>query len=193
MGPAPRSEAAFPAAAQPPAGLLPEQVPQFIVFGSDDNGYSGLEGSGASGGLHFLTELFSGLRNPAGSGNPRTFDASAPHYSFYVNTYYITPTPRSKSAYDSAEMENPVYVKRAWKEAMDNGHEIGVHTHSHPHGKEFSRRQWQKEIQRCIDILGLPYAAGESRRYQAENPVWVSTAAAWPDSAPRFSNTTTIR
>jgi len=59
-------------------------------------------------------------------------------------------------------MENPVYVRRAWKEAMDNGHEIGVHTHSHPHGKQFSRRRWRKEIQRCIDILGLPFAASET-------------------------------
>jgi peptidoglycan/xylan/chitin deacetylase (PgdA/CDA1 family) len=160
--PPPRSEAAFPAAARPPTGLLPEQVPQFIVFGSDDNGYSGLEGPGASGGLHFLTGLFSGLCNPVGRGNPLTFDASAPHYSFYVNTYYIIPSTE-KSAYDNAEMENPVTIKRAWKEAMDNGHEIGVHTHSHPHGKQFSRSQWQKEIQRCIDILGQPYTADEAR------------------------------
>jgi peptidoglycan/xylan/chitin deacetylase (PgdA/CDA1 family) len=160
------SEAAFPAAAQPPAGLLPSQVPQFIVCGSDDNGYSGLESPGATGGLHFLSELFSGLRNPAGSGNPLTFDASAPHYSFYVNTYTISSVAK-KSAYDSAEMEKPVYVKRAWKEAMDNGHEIGVHTHSHPHGKEFSRRQWRKEIQRCIDILGQPYATDELQKRTA--------------------------
>lgn len=157
----PRSAVAFPAAARPPAGLLPEQVPQFIVFGSDDNGYSGLEGPGATGGLHFLTVLFSGLCNPSGSGNPLTFDASAPHYSFYVNTYAID-SAAAKSAYDSAKMENPATVRLAWKEAMDNGHEIGVHTHSHPHGKQFSRRQWQKEIQRCIDILGLPYAPGET-------------------------------
>jgi peptidoglycan/xylan/chitin deacetylase (PgdA/CDA1 family) len=157
--PTPRSEAALPAMAQPPAGLLPEQVPQFIVFGSDDNGFSGLEGSGASGGLHFLTGLFSSRRNPAGSGNPRTFDAAAPHYSFYVNTYYIAPAAAEKNAYGNSEQEDPLYVRRAWKEAADNGHEIGDHTHSHPHGREFSRRQWRKEIQLCIDILGLPYAA----------------------------------
>ncbi len=155
----PRSEAVFPAAAMPPAGLLPEQAPQFIVFGSDDNGSSGLEGSGAAGGLHFLTELFSGLRNPAGSGNALTFDGTVPHYSYYVNTYYISPAG-GKAAYESGEMENPAYVRRAWKEALDNGHELGVHTHSHPHGKEFSSRQWRDEIQRCIDILGRPYAPG---------------------------------
>jgi len=165
-GPGVRTEISVPAAAQPPAGLLPSQVPQFIVFGSDDNGYSGLESPGASGGLHFLTELFSGLRNPAGSGNPRTFDAATPHYSFYVNTYYISSAAK-KSAYDSAEMENPVYVRRAWKEAMDNGHEIGVHTHSHPHGNQYSQNQWQNEIQQCIDIIGLPYAADEAQKNPA--------------------------
>ena len=159
----PHPAAAASPSSRPPAGLLPEQVPQFIVFGSDDNGYSGLEGSGAAGGLHFLTELFAGLRNPPGSGDPLTFDALVPHYSFYVNTYYISPATE-KSAYASAEMENPVFVKRAWKEAVDKGNEIGAHTHSHPHGKEFSRRQWRKEIRRCIDILGQPYAADEFQK-----------------------------
>src|SRR5512136_2903047 len=74
-----------------PGGLGPQQVPLFVCFGSDDNGYSGLEGSGAAGGLHFLTELFAGWHNPAGTGNTGTFDGAPAHYSFYVNTYYITP------------------------------------------------------------------------------------------------------
>jgi hypothetical protein len=159
--PAPRSQPASPPGIQPPAGLLPAQAPQFIVFGSDDNGNSGLEGSGATGGLHFLTELFLGRRNPAGSGNPLTFDSSPLHFSFYVNTYYIQAALAEKPAYGS-EGENPVFIKRAWKEALDNGHEIGVHTHAHPHGREFSQRQWLEEMQRCIDILGRPYDAAES-------------------------------
>ncbi len=160
--PAPRSHPAVPPGIAPPGGLLPAQAPQFIVFGSDDNGNSGLEGSGATGGLHFLTEMFSARRNPAGSGNPLTFDASPLHYSFYVNTYYITPASGEPSAYGGAELENPAYVRRAWKEAVDNGHEIGAHTHSHPHGKEFNPRRWQEEIQLCIDILGRPYVADDS-------------------------------
>ena len=84
--------------------------------GSDDNGFSGLEGSGAGGGLHFLTRLFAGQRNPPGGGNPLTFDAAPPHFSFYVNTYYIDAAPMKGSAYGS-ERENPVFVRRAWKEA----------------------------------------------------------------------------
>lgn len=152
-GPGVRTEISGPANANPPGGLRPGQVPQFVCFGTDDNGYSGLESASATGGLHFLTELFSGLRNPAGLGNVLTFDGTVPHYSFYVNTYYLNPAS-GKSAYESGEMENPVYVRRAWKEALDNGHEIGVHTHSHPHGNQYSQNQWQDEIQHCIDILG---------------------------------------
>ena len=59
--------------ALPPAGLASQQVPLFVCFGSDDNGYSGLEGSGAAGGLHFLTQLVAARFNPAGMGNPGTF------------------------------------------------------------------------------------------------------------------------
>jgi len=157
----PLAEMRFPAADRPPAGLTPEQVPQFIVFGSDDNGYSGLAGSGGSGGLHFLTEMFAGQRNPEGGNDPRTFDASPLHYSFYVNTFYITADAAGPPVYEGRR-ENPVYVKRAWKEALDGGHEIGVHTHSHPHGSELNQLQWQEEMQRCIEILGRPFEASES-------------------------------
>jgi len=159
------TEAPPPAAMHPPAGLLPGQVPQFVVFGSDDNGNSGLEGSGGGGGLHFLTQLFAARRNPAGGGDSLTFDASPLHYSFYVNTYYIDAAPTENSAY-GGERENPVFIKRAWKEALDNGHEIGVHTHSHAHGREFSRQQWLQEMLLCIDILGRPYDAAAT----PENP-----------------------
>ena len=116
---------------KPPGQLITDQVPQFIVIGNDDVGYSGLDGNG---GLHYLTELFASRKNP---------DGSPIHYSFYVNTIYITP--RGK--------EDPERVKQAWKAAIDAGHEIGVHTHSHPHGREFSVKQWEQEMQLCIDHL----------------------------------------
>ncbi len=50
-------------------------------------------------------------------------------------------------------MEGPNFVKQSWKEAYDAGHEIGVHTHSHPHGRDFSIGKWEKEMQQCIDML----------------------------------------
>jgi Polysaccharide deacetylase len=127
----------------PPGGLSPRQVPQFVSFGSDDNPYSGLPASGGGGGLHYLTELFASRRNPAGDGDTRTFDGRPPHYSFYVNTKYITAEGE----------EDPALVKESWREAIEHGHEIGVHTHSHPHGQAFGVDEWGHEIRLCIDHL----------------------------------------
>ena len=153
----PRTETLPAHAAAPPSGLKARQVPLFVCFGSDDNGSSGLEGSGAAGGLHFLTELFAGRRNPNGTGNLATFDGAPLHYSFYVNTMYLTGdlgTP----AYASLSHEDPMWVKRAWREGVEAGHEIGNHTHSHPHGGEFTADQWEDEMRRCAEILERPLA-----------------------------------
>jgi len=119
----------------PPGGLSSAQVPMFVSFGTDDNPYSD--------GLNYLTELFASRKNPARSGNAATFDGLPLHYSFYVNTIYITPEGK----------EDPESVKRSWKVALEHGHEIGVHTHSHPHGEDFSVKEWQGEIDLCIDHL----------------------------------------
>jgi Polysaccharide deacetylase len=130
----------------PPGELSTEQVPLFVSFGTDDNPYSGMEGSGGDGGMHYLTELFASRKNPAGSGNAQTFDGLTPHYSLYVNTIYIT----------SQGQEDPGFVKQSWKEAFDQGNEVGVHTHSHPHGRGFSTGKWETEIRQCIDLLTQP-------------------------------------
>jgi peptidoglycan/xylan/chitin deacetylase (PgdA/CDA1 family) len=131
----------------PPAGLTPYEVPLFVVFGSDDNG--------VPDGMHFLTGLFVDRINPSGTGNPQTFDGMPAHFSFYVNTRFIVPES-GPAAYARTVKSNPVEVKLAWQEAIDNGHEIGVHTHSHPHGSSFTVARWQEEIDRCIEILGRP-------------------------------------
>jgi hypothetical protein len=128
----------------PPGGLDPKRVPQFVVFGSDDNGYSGLPGSGGEGGLHYMTELFAARRNP---------DGTPLHFSFYVSTKYLTPQG----------VEDPAMVKRAWQEAIEHGHELGVHTHSHPHGAQFTADMWEKEIHACIDRLVGPDGPGIAR------------------------------
>ena len=128
----------------PPGNLSPEQVPLFVVFGSDDNGYSGLEGSGGEGGMTFVNELFMSRRSREGKSL---------HYSFYVNTIYITPDGN----------EDPALVKKSWKNALDKGNEIAVHTHSHPHGREFTVEQWEKEIKQCMDWLTKPDGIGVRR------------------------------
>jgi peptidoglycan/xylan/chitin deacetylase (PgdA/CDA1 family) len=134
-------------------------VPQFIVFGSDDNGYSGLDGSGAAGGMRFLTGLFAGRHNPPGAGSPGTFDSAPVHFSFYVNTHYVTG--ETIAAYGDMVFDDPVWVKRAWQEAIDAGHEIGAHTHSHPHGRDLSVAEWEDQIARCIGVIGRPHDPDE--------------------------------
>ena len=108
---------------------LTEKAPLFVSFGIDDNPYSGLPESGGAGGIHYMTELFS-------------IDHKL-HYSFYVNTKYISD--------DSAEDAD--LVKRSWKEAIDYGNEIGVHTHSHPHGRNFTVEEWEGEMLLCLAHL----------------------------------------
>lgn len=144
----------------------PARTPQFVCVSSDDNGYSGLPGSPHEGGLRYLTALFAALRNPAGAGEPRTFDGAAPHYTFFVNTRYVVPDVPNPHAGGYGVGDDPALVRAAWLEAFAAGHEAGVHTHSHPHGRPFSVAEWAGEMRRSIDILtgpppglGLPRAA----------------------------------
>jgi hypothetical protein len=53
--------------------------------------------------------------------------------------------------------EDPVWVRRAWREAVEAGNEIGNHTHSHPHGRDLTAGQWEEEMRRCAEILVQPY------------------------------------
>jgi len=43
------------------------------------------------------------------------------------------------------------YMNLTYKNAYDNGFEIGCHTHNHLNGSSFSIEKWKKEIQTCID------------------------------------------
>lgn len=147
---------------RPPAGLAAARTPQFVCVASDDNGYSGLPGSPHDGGLHYLTELFASLRNPAGAGDARTFDGASPHYTFFVNTRYILPDVPNPHAGGYGVGDDPVLVKRAWREAVEHGHEIGVHTHSHPHGRTFTVAQWEAEMKRSVEILTRPWNPEET-------------------------------
>jgi hypothetical protein len=124
----PRHPSGGAVSARPPAGLAAARVPQFVVFGFDDNGISGRPGSGTSGGLRFVNELFGGRRNPRGRDNARTYDGSPALFSLYVVTRYI----------ERPESDVPEHVKREWRAALEAGHEIGIHTHEHAHGTAFS-------------------------------------------------------
>jgi peptidoglycan/xylan/chitin deacetylase (PgdA/CDA1 family) len=150
-----------PPQGEPPAGLAAAATPQFVCVASDDNGYSGLAGSPHVGGLHYFTELFASLRNPAGAGDARTFDGASPHYTFFVNTRYILPDVPNPHSLGYGAGDDPVLVKRAWREAVERGHEIGVHTHSHPHGRPFTVAEWEAEMRRTVEILTRPWHPAE--------------------------------
>lgn len=136
------------ASAAPPAGLTPKQVPQLVVFGFDDNFTSGMPGSPTTGGVRFVIDLFANRRNPAGRGNPRTFDGTPALTSFYVATRYL----------ERREIDLPEHMKRALRAAADAGHEIGLHTHEHRHGAKFSSAEWGAEIDTCSRWLSKPFA-----------------------------------
>src|SRR5262245_1460822 len=92
------------ASAGPPAGLAPAAVPLFVVFGFDDNGISGAPGSGTTGGVRWVRELFDGKRNPPGHGNPRTHDGEEARFSLYLATRYIADPDTDRPEYMKAEL-----------------------------------------------------------------------------------------
>ncbi|MBN1980654.1 MAG: hypothetical protein JW795_03930 [Chitinivibrionales bacterium] len=136
---------------QPPGGLSAQQVPMFVVFGFDDNGFSGLEHSSSAGGMRFVIDLFASHCNPSAAGNPKTYDGTDAHFSFYPEGCFI----------GSWRNESPVFLKRVWHEAVTRGHEIGNHTYSHDHGIPFSRQQWLDEMILCGEWLKKPYDSHE--------------------------------
>jgi hypothetical protein len=141
----------------PPRGLAVVDTPQFVYFTSDDNGFSGLPGSGGEGGVHFLTELFAGRRNPGGTVRASAVDGAPLHLTLFVNTMFIESGAAGGPMNEKAGRDDPVFVKRAWKQALVAGHELALHTHSHPHGGEFSVEQWREEIRRNVDYLTRPW------------------------------------
>lgn len=146
---APADPSGGTASSAPPAGLLPVEVPQFVVFGFDDNGTSGMPGSPTTGGVRFVVDLFAGRRNPAGRGKLRTYDGTPALTSFYIATRYL----------ERPEADLPEHMKRALRAAADGGHEIALHTHQHAHGAEFTSAQWGEEIAACRQWLTRPFAA----------------------------------
>lgn len=135
----------------PPFGLPVNKVPQFVSFGFDDNGYSGLDGSNGTGGFEWAVNMAKTRHNPAGQGEAKTFDGARIDFSFYLTTAYIAIW----------ESESPTFVKRAWHDALTEGHDMGDHTQTHSHGAAFSEAQWDTEIQQCIDWVTKPFDPNE--------------------------------
>lgn len=152
---APKPEVPHPsggsASSSPPAGLAPSSVPLFVVFGFDDNGISGAPGSGTTGGVRWVRELFAGKRNPPGRGNTVTHDGEPALFSLYLATHYIA----------EVDTDRPENMKTEIHAVAAAGHEIGMHTHSHSHGEKFTTAEWAAEIATCGEWLTKPFVESE--------------------------------
>lgn len=124
---------------QPPAGLAPAAVPQFILLGFDDNPQ--VEP------MTWFVDFLDPLRNPAGTEQAATFDGAPVRAAFYTNGMH---TDRSA---DLAALHARAY--RA-------GHEVANHTQHHHHGGAFTVEEWRRELRHCTQALikaGIPAEA----------------------------------
>lgn len=137
----------------PPGGLAVHEAPMFVSIGFDDGMYSGLQGSGGSGGMTWIADFVQNKTNHnSGTNNPALFDGAPVRFSFFMTTYYITTWSEAH------------YNKVAWKRMYDEGHEIGNHTVSHYNdtNRSFSLSKIQGEMQNCEDQLMKPFNPNET-------------------------------
>lgn len=131
----------------PPGGITVEETPQFVVLGFDDNRYID--------GMQWVMDLLEGKKNPAGKGNPSTFDGQPIKTAFYFTSNAIMPNQA-----DAADVAYKADLLKLWKRAVANGHEVANHTHTHETAAGHSKEQWVKEIRDCTanltQILGIP-------------------------------------
>ena len=116
----------------------------FVAIGFDDNAYSGLEGSGGTGAMKWATDMLRARKNPDGTPVRVTFNLT----SVYAGTWMS---------------ESPTFVKQAWHTALVDGQEIANHSHSHPHGGDYSVQQWSDEMVACDSWLTKPFDPKEEK------------------------------
>ncbi|QUJ67554.1 glycoside hydrolase family 9 protein [Photobacterium sp. GJ3] len=134
QGPAPDQPGVMPSRKAPPGGLSPEKVPQFISLGTDDNS--------TEAGMDWLTNLHATRTNPAGTGNPLTYDGEPLTYTGFHTGFYTGASGAS------------------WKRSYDQGNEAGNHTQNHkPDGHLFDYNTWKLENDTANDgivSVGIP-------------------------------------
>jgi hypothetical protein len=131
------------ASINPPAGLAANNVPMFVMFGFDDNGY-------ADGFNWVVNTLFGGKKNADGSPALATFFLTAGY-----------GTSQNGGVFVNAGGQTEQDVVNAWKNAYNAGHEIGNHTWDHADGGDARvLADWQTEISKANDFLinqvGIP-------------------------------------
>jgi peptidoglycan/xylan/chitin deacetylase (PgdA/CDA1 family) len=136
----------------PPGGLMPSQVPQFVMFGSDDNYYAD--------GVNWLVDTaFAGKKNA--DGTPAQI------------TFFITAgggTSQNGGVFAAGTMgQTEQDVVNSWKHAYAAGHEIGNHTWDHMSNNGYTLAQWQTEVSLSQDFLtsqvGIPACELDNWRF----------------------------
>ena len=116
-----------------PGNLSPDQTPQFVCIGFDDNYYAE--------GMTWILDFLRNLRNPVGKSNPSTFDDTPVRVSFFNNTN------NSEKVVPGTPLAN-TYIA-----AYNDGHEIGDHTRTHTTSAATSYTVWKSEILGCKNDL----------------------------------------
>ena len=114
----------------PPASLPIKNTPQFIFIGSDDqNSLAGLEN---------ILNMLKDYKNPQGIGQKATFDGEPVRFSFFSLT----------------TRKNPAWMG-LHQRAFNEGHELGLHTHSHPYisSKQEAIDQYSRNLNEFTEVI----------------------------------------
>lgn len=115
---------------KPPGGLLPQDVPLFVVLGIDDNMYED--------GMKWTLDQLEGRANP-GSSQSGTHDGESVKATFF----HI----------GSALEAGGEGLLTQWKRAVAAGHEVGNHSNTHRLNENNVAFDWVSELQACNQTL----------------------------------------
>ncbi|MBN1981590.1 MAG: polysaccharide deacetylase family protein [Chitinivibrionales bacterium] len=118
-----------PPSQKPPKNLASTNVPQFVIWGFDDQE--------TPDGMKAVLSMFKNKTNPHGSGQSGNFDGKPIGCSFYSNSYNF---PAGN-------------VKQLHTEAYSAGFDMGNHTHDHMTTFTTSESGWKSNIESCTREL----------------------------------------
>jgi peptidoglycan/xylan/chitin deacetylase (PgdA/CDA1 family) len=132
----------------PPKGLLPKDVPQFVILSFDDNEAAGYPPQKIGGGAKWALDFLRGLDNPQGSGQEATFDATPARATFFVVGCYLD---RWKNQFSPS-------LRHAMMLMDVEGHEIASHSYTHARAlREITHpEEWDAEIGRTHELFFRP-------------------------------------